>query len=374
MMEENTNPTNTTQGQSPMAMPGPEKVEKLKFSRKEENLTKLDILKKLSSGTGLREGLNEIVSASKGAIIVVDNPKVPSISSGGFYVNCDFTPKRLFELAKMDGAIILSGDFKKIFYANTLLTPDRKFTTTETGIRHQSAERTAKHIKGLVITVSERRGAITIYYGNSKYVLEKSGELLRRATETLQILEKQRDVFDDLLKRVDILEINNLVTVGDVVAILQRYEIINKIFNVIEEYLVELGKEGMILNLRMTEIMGGVKKSVEAIIVDYIVNKSKVVKYFAGFSFDNIFDSQSIAQAVFGKNLDAEISPRGYRLLNKTNLGKSKIAKLVNNLKNFGRIINANKEELKKLFPNNPEIIEKELDSLREHIIVGNKL
>jgi len=367
-MEENTN----SQGQ--MSMPGPEKIEKLQFSKKEENLTKLDILRKLSSGTGLREGLNEIVSGNKGAIIVVDNPKVSKISTGGFYVNCDFTPKRLFELAKMDGAIILSGDFKKILYANTFLMPDKKFSTNETGIRHQSAERTAKYIKGLVITVSERRGLITIYYGNSKYVLEKSGELLRRTTETLQILEKQRDVFDDMIKRVDILEINNLVTVGDIAAILQRYGIINKIYKVIEEYLVELGKEGFILNMRTTEIMGGVKKNVDALILDYVADKIKVSKYFDSFSFEDILNSQNVAQTIFGKNLDVEISPKGYRLLNKTHLGKSRINKLIKNLKNFGRIINANKEDLKRLFPKDPEEIERELDSLREHVIVGNKL
>jgi hypothetical protein len=94
-------------------------------SSKDKKLTKLDILRKLSPGTELREGLNDIMSGELGAIIVVANPKTFNIFEGGFKVNCKFTSKRLAELAKMDGAIILSEDFKKILYCNALLVPDR---------------------------------------------------------------------------------------------------------------------------------------------------------------------------------------------------------------------------------------------------------
>ena len=130
---------------------------------KETKLNKLDILKKLSPGTGFRTGLNDIVNGGLGAIILVNNPKALSIFEGGFKVNCKFSSKRLAELAKMDGGMILSDDFKKILYVNTLFAPDRFISTNETGTRHQAAERTAKQTGGIVIAVSERRGTITVY-------------------------------------------------------------------------------------------------------------------------------------------------------------------------------------------------------------------
>ena len=169
----------------------------------------------------------------------------------------------------MDGAIILSDDFKKILFSNTLLTPDRTITTLETGTRHQAAERTARQINGLVIAVSERKQQITIYYGNSKYVLQNTEELLRRATETLQILEKQREVFDELLNNLDVLEVTNLVSVADVCRILERLEVIRKMANIINEYIVELGREGVIVRMRMREITRGIEKGQEEIIKDY---------------------------------------------------------------------------------------------------------
>ena len=135
----------------------------------EKQLSKLDILKKLSPGSGLREGLDDILNGGMGALIVVSNSNSSNIFEGGFKVNCKFSPKRLAELAKMDGAIIVSQDFKKILFANTLLVPDRSFDTSETGTRHQAAERTAKQIQGLVIAVSERRKVITAYYANSRF-------------------------------------------------------------------------------------------------------------------------------------------------------------------------------------------------------------
>jgi len=156
-------------------------------SLKEKQLTKLDILKKLSPGTGLRAGLNDIVSGKMGALIIVENPNSLDIFKGGFKINCKFTSKRLAELAKLDGAIVLSKNFEKIIYANTLLVPNSSLDTAETGIRHQSAERVAKQTGGLTIAVSEKRGKISVYYGNSRYVLQDTEQLLRRATETLQI-------------------------------------------------------------------------------------------------------------------------------------------------------------------------------------------
>lgn len=150
-----------------------------------------EILKLVSPGTSLRIALDDILRAGNGSLIVVMNDKIAEIIEGGFKVNCKFTHQRLSELSKMDGAVILSEDLKKILYANVLMIPDSSIPTNETGTRHKAAERSARQAGTIVIAVSERRKKITLYYSGLRYVLKNAEEILRRATETLQILESR---------------------------------------------------------------------------------------------------------------------------------------------------------------------------------------
>jgi diadenylate cyclase len=286
----------------------------------EKQLMKIEILKRFSSGTGLREGLNDIVKGAKGALILIDNPNTTSVFQGGFKINAKFTSKRLFELAKMDGAIILSMDYKKILYANTLLTPNKNLSSSETGTRHQAAERSAKQTKGIVIAVSERRGVFTIYYGGSNYTLQNTDDLMSRATETLQILEKQREVLDELLTNINLLEFNNLVSVADVCTILERLEMIKKMADIINEYIIELGKDGIIMRMRMREITQGLDKKYEFIVKDYIARPYKARQFFDNLSFEGLLDIDTIAETLFGKSLESSVIPKGYRILSKTSL------------------------------------------------------
>jgi diadenylate cyclase len=341
---------------------------------KEKKLTKLDILRKLSPGTELREGLNDIISGELGAIIVVANPKTLNIFEGGFKVNCKFTSKRLAELAKMDGAIILSEDFKKILYCNALLVPDRNIPSIETGTRHQAGERTAKQTGNLVITVSERRKKITVYYGNSRYMLKNSEELLRRSTETLQILEKQREVFDELLINMNILEVTNLVSVRDVCNILQRMEMIKKMANVINEYIVELGKEGIIVRMRMKEVTKGIDKEQELIVRDYGLKFSKVLQFFDNLSFEGLLDSENIARLLFGESPEIRLFSKGYRILGKTSLNSGEVKLLINNFKNLEGILNADGFRLAQLLKNRSESFQREVSRVKEQIMMGKKI
>ena len=347
---------------------------KKKESLKDNFLTKIDILKKFSSGTGLREGLDNIVHGGMGGLIVISNSNTGNIFQGGFKINCKFTSKRLMELAKMDGAIILSDDFKKILYVNTLLTPNKNLTTNETGTRHQAAERTAKQTGAIVVAVSQRIGKITIFYGNSKYVLQESEELLRRATETMQILEKQREVFDELISNMNLLEINNMVSVSDVCSVLERLEMIKKMSNIINEYIIELGKDGIILRMRMREITKGVEKTEDFIMKDYFARPSKAKQFFEGLSFDGLLDLENIADVLFFKSLEACIVPKGYRILFKTHLTREEIESLIKHFKNLEGIFSADKELIRKVLKDDPEKLQKELSSLREHLVVGKSI
>lgn len=347
---------------------------KLLSSKKEKQLMKLEILKRISSGTGLREGLNDIVKSGKGAIILIMNMNSSNIFQGGFKINAKFTSKRLTELAKMDGAIVLSEDYKKILYANTLLTPNKSLSTTETGTRHQAAERTAKQTHGLVIAVSERKGIITIYYNNWRYVLQNTEELMRRTTETMQILEKQREVFDELVTNLNLLEFNNLVSVADVCSILERLEMIKKMADIINEYILELGKDGIIMRMRMREIMIGIDKKYEYIVKDYLTRPAKVRLFFDNLSFEALLDLENIAQTLFNKSLETPIIPKGYRMLSKTSLSSSDSDNIIKHFNNLSSIISADEEMLRKVIKGNVKSFQQELSTLREHILVGKKI
>src|SRR4028118_1342056 len=89
------------------------------------SVTLLDALAAVAPGTPRREGLDRILQASMGALVVVgDGPEVLNICSGGFLLDAAYSPQRMSELAKMDGAIILAGDASRIARANVHPLPN----------------------------------------------------------------------------------------------------------------------------------------------------------------------------------------------------------------------------------------------------------
>lgn len=153
-----------------------------------------EVLRMIAPGTPIRNGLENILKAKTGALIAIggDNKEVMDLVDGGFRLDVEYTSSRLYELAKMDGAIILSSDFKKILYANAQLIPSSDIPTSETGTRHRTAERTAKQTGALVISISQRRGIITIFKGNSRYVLKDLEAVISKANQALQTVEKYK--------------------------------------------------------------------------------------------------------------------------------------------------------------------------------------
>lgn len=353
-------------------------VQKTKSKQKsDEEKNLMEVLKIFSPGTSMRTALDDLMGAGIGALIVVDNGDLLNIVDGGFRVNCRFSSQRLVELAKMDGAIILSADLKKILYANTLLYPSIGMSTKETGTRHKAAERTAKQIKTITVAVSERKKKITIYYGNIKHELEKSSEVLRRAAETLQILEKQKEIFNDLIINLNILEISNLVSTNDVCKILQRMEMIRRISEMVRRYLIELGKEGNIVSMRLKELTKNMGRERERIIEDYFkMRSSKVEMILRNIDFDHLVETSHLSDMLFEGAGDRSISPRGLRILNKTNLPEKDIILLINNFGTLDRIFDATEEDLVQVFRNEDSVsvLKESLESLKEKILVGKKL
>ena len=341
--------------------------------KKKKHIGLIDVLKIVSPGTVLRTAIDDILRAEMGALIVVDSSRLGKTFEGGFKINSHMTSQKIVELAKMDGALILSSDLDQILHANVLLTPDTRIPTNETGTRHKAGERTAKQAETLVIAISERRKKVTIYHGNMRYILQKTEELLSRVTETLQILEKQREIFDDLLSNLNVLEISGLVVVNDVCSVLQRIEIIMRTAKMIEKSLVELGKEGFIIRMRLRELLKNIDKEKEFILKDYDLEKDKQ-QILKESTFDELLDLENLSELLFSLPLEEKINPRGYRILKKTDLQKRGIEKLLKFFENLDNILSADTEKLKKVLGNYAENFKKDMSSLREQIMMARKV
>lgn len=220
----------------------------------------LEILKLVAPGTELREGLENILKAKTGALIVVsDSEDILKIADGGFKIDEEFTSTNIYELAKMDGAIILSSDLKRIIRANVQLNPDFSISTRETGTRHKTAERVAKQSGELVISISERRGIITLFKGNFRYVINDTQSVLMRANQTLQALEKYKTVFDNMLSILSEHEFDDIVTLDTVINCIYRSETIMRMETDVKRSIIELGDEGRIVNMQLEELMANVE-------------------------------------------------------------------------------------------------------------------
>src|SRR5215204_7119666 len=146
----------------------------------------MSALAAVAPGTLLREGIDRILQSKMGALIVIgDGPEVLNICSGGFLLDAAFSPQRLSELAKMDGAIILASDSSRIARANVHLVPNPNVPTSETGTRHRTAERVARSIGVPVISVSEAMAVVTVYTKNERYQLEPIPSILSRCNQAL---------------------------------------------------------------------------------------------------------------------------------------------------------------------------------------------
>jgi diadenylate cyclase len=283
-------------------------------------------LRLAAPGTPLREGIDRILQAKMGALIVVgDGPNVLNICSGGFLLDAEFTPQRLSELAKMDGAIILASDGTRVARANVHLVPDPDIPTNETGTRHRTAERVARQISVPVITVSEEMSVVSVHYQGNKQTLEPIPRVLARSDQALQILGRYKVRLDGVTGALSALEVEDLVTVRDVVTVMQRAEMVRRIAEEIEGYVVELGLEGRLVELQLEELTGGVMEDLRLVGKDYFVESvdwelSRLVARLAELNDDEVIDLRFIASLLHlpaELELDSSLQPRGYRLLGK---------------------------------------------------------
>ena len=315
----------------------------------------LAVLQKVAPGTALREGIDRIISAGKGAIIVIGEDGLDPLVSGGFRMVTKFSAQRLSEVAKMDGAIIVDEEIDKIVYANAHLVPDPSVPTQETGTRHRTAERVARQTGKPVISVSESMRIVTLYMDDTKHVLEEISSILFRANQALSTLERYRIRLDEVSASLSALEIENVVTLRDVLLVLQRAEMVRRIADEIEAYVAELGSDGRLLQLQLDELMHHVESERLLVVRDYQPDRRRkvesILRDLDQIPPERLLDlgnlGHAIGQSNMNDNYEELVAPRGYRLLSRIpRLPERMIDRLVIRFGSLQRLMSATIEEL----------------------------
>src|SRR5438067_6608722 len=233
----------------------------------------LTSIERVAPGTELRQGIDDIIRSREGALIVIGDPEALAfLYSGGMRLDITFTAQQLYELAKMDGAIIVKDNLSKIAYANVQLMPDPTISSNETGTRHRTAERVAKQTGAFVISISQQRETVTIFQGRQRYQLDPVPTVLAKTNQALATLDTYRTRLEQVLTRLTALEFQNAVVLDDVLVVLQRAELTTRMAEEIERNCVELGTEGRRIGMQLTELLGDVPNEKETVVDDYHAN------------------------------------------------------------------------------------------------------
>src|SRR6187431_1265391 len=324
-------------------------------SRQEPRLVKA--LEMVAPGTALREGIDNILHAQTGGLIVIgDIEELSFLFSGGIKLDIDYTPALLYQVAKMDGAIVLGANATKIAMANVQLMPDPTILSLETGTRHRTAERTSKQTDALVIAISQRREVVSLYVDGAKYMLEDIPVVLAKANQALATLDKYRTRLDQVSTRLTALEFEGGATLHDVLTVLQRSELVMRMAVEIERYIVELGTEGRLIEMQLEETMVGTAADKAALVHDYLAQDTdeefaSALDMMGRLAHQDLLDFGRLAELLGYdrkvNTLDHPVPPRGHRILGRIpRLPKLLIQRIVSDFGGLEEILAANDSEL----------------------------
>ena len=319
--------------------------------------TLLSALKQVAPGTPLRSGIDDIIRAELGALIVIGDPnELAFLFSGGMRLDLPLTSQLLYELAKMDGAIVVSRDLQKLVYANVQLMPDASIASSETGTRHRTAERVAKQTDALVVSISQQRETVTIFVGDLRYQLGEISDTLARTNQALGTLETYRTRLDQGLTRLTALEFQSAVVLDDVLVVLQRAEMTTRMAAEIDRNCVELGEEGRLIRMQLDELMEDVPRDKAAIVNDYErtgepANAAASLEKLSRIAYPEVLEFEELAEALGYPRetnpLDHSVQPRGYRVLSHIpRLPDSVIRHVVRDFESLDAVVRASHRDL----------------------------
>jgi diadenylate cyclase len=322
--------------------------------RKDKTL--LSALKQVAPGTTLRSGIDDIIRAELGALIVIGDPnELAFLFSGGMRLDLPLTSQLLYELAKMDGAIVITADGQKLVYANVQLMPDPAIPSSETGTRHRTAERVAKQTHALVISISQQRETVTVFVGDLRYQLGEISDTLARTNQALGTLETYRARLDQGLTRLTALEFQSAVVLDDVLVVLQRAEMTTRMAAEIERNCVELGEESRLIRMQLDELMEDVPREKAAVVYDYERSgdpaaSSRALEALVQLGYTRLLEFDQLAEVlgyVETNPLDHTVHPRGYRVLSRIpRLPDSVIRQVVRDFESLDAVVRASHRDL----------------------------
>ena len=322
--------------------------------RKDKTL--LAALRQVAPGTPLRSGIDDIIRAELGALIVIGDPNdLAFLFSGGMRLDLPLTPQLLYELAKMDGAIVIGRDSHKLVYANVQLMPDPAIASSETGTRHRTAERVAKQTDALVISISQQRETVTVFIGDLRYQLGEISDTLARTNQALGTLETYRSRLDQGLTRLTALEFQSAVVLDDVLVVLQRAEMTTRMAEEIERNCVELGDESRLIRMQLDELMEDVPREKAAVVYDYERSgdpaaSSTVLERLSHLDYTDVLEFDRLSELLGYQDtnpLDHTVQPRGYRVLSRIpRLPDSIIRHVVRDFESLDAVVRASHRDL----------------------------
>jgi diadenylate cyclase len=321
------------------------------------NAELLAAIAKIAPGTGLREAVDDVIRSHEGALIVVGDPNELSfLYSGGIRLDAPFRPQLLYELAKMDGAIIVDQAIKRLAWANVQLMPDPTIPSNETGTRHRTAERVAKQTGALVVSVSQQRETVTVFVGPERYQLDPVADVLGKTNQALGTLDTYRQRLEQVLTRLTALEFQNAVVLDDVLVVLQRAEMISRMALRITRDCVELGSEGRLIRLQLAELIGDVPRERDAVVRDYHVlgpgeDATAALVELGGVGYQELLEFGRLAEVLGYERsvnpLDQAVVPRGYRILSHLpRLPEPLVRRVVDGLGSLDAVVRASQREL----------------------------
>ncbi len=328
------------------------------------------VVTKLAPGTVLRRGVERILRAHSGGLVVLgDSPELRMLLSGGFRIDVLLTEQRLSELAKMDGAIILDATAQTILWVNVHLMPDRSIPTAESGTRHRTAERVARQTGLPVISISQSMHIVTLYTTNERHVLPDVAAVYAQADHALQAVERYRQRFDEAVASLDAMEVSDQVNLGDVLHVIVRGELLGRLAGELERQIAELGVEGRLLRLQADELLAGADHERRLLIRDYLGRgipepeppllgsggsgdvTERVLDALAELSHEDLLEPSALARTLglsgSEHELETPVAPRGLRVLGKVpRLSERSVANLVEHFGSLPRVLAAGPEEL----------------------------
>jgi diadenylate cyclase len=326
-------------------------------SDNDERCRLLDHLSRMAPGTPLRDGFERILRGRTGALVVLGNsPEVRELSTGGFDLDVAYSATALRELAKMDGAIVLDSANQRIVAAGVHLSPSPEIHTVETGTRHRTADRVSRQTGLPVVSVSASMSTITLYLDQHRHLLEHSDHILSRANQALQTLERYRARLWEVTHRLSALEVQDQVTVKDLVLVVQRLEMVRRLDLELVGYGVELGSDGRLVTLQRDELSNGIGELRDLLEKDYRPQAPDASYGFAGvetLSTAELLEPLTVARAVglgHTEHLDAPLSTRGYRQVAQINrLPPSFAPRLIEHFGSLQALFSATSAELQEV-------------------------